>query len=145
MAAVDSLIRLIAAQNADSLTLSSEQVPRLSRAGAAQPLSMPPVGAAMMDMFVAEVLTPPQIDEARAQGALTVEYGEFTTTVKRTATGWSMSFKKRPARRGAAAVSTPSPAPAPAHKSTPAHAPAPGLPAVPAATTATDRCRTPSA
>ena len=100
MAAVDSLIRLIGMQNADSLTLASEQVPRLSKAGAAQPLSMPPIGAAMMEMFVGEVLSPAQAEDARTQGAVTVDYGEHIATVKKTAAGWAMSFKKRPTRLG---------------------------------------------
>ncbi len=105
MAAVDSLIRLIAAQNADSLLLASDQVPRLTRAGATRPLSMPPVGAAMMETFVAEVLTPEQIAEAGSAGAVSVERGEFIATVKRQDGGWAMSFVKRaPARAGTAAA-----------------------------------------
>jgi len=129
MAAVDSLIRLIAAQNADSLILASDQVPRLSRAGATRPLSMPPVGAAMMETFVAEVLTPEQIAEARGAGTLSVEHGEFTATVKRQDGGWAMSFVKRPpARAGAAPASAASAAP-PALGALPPPAPRPAPPA----------------
>jgi twitching motility protein PilT len=118
MAAVDSLIRLIAAQNADSLQLASDQVPRLSRAGASRPLSMPPIGAAMMEMFVAEVLTAEQMHEVKSAGSLSVEHGDFTATVKRQDSGWAMSFVKRAARRGA-------PAP-PAQRTAAPTAPAPG-------------------
>jgi twitching motility protein PilT len=101
MAAVDSLVRLITAQNAEALLLASDEVPRLNRAGAVRPLSMPPVGAAMMEVFVGEVLTPEQIQQARGGNSITVERGEFTATVKRQGNGWAMSFKKRPPTRGA--------------------------------------------
>ncbi len=122
VAAVDSLIRLIAAQNADSLLLASDQVPRLTRAGATRPLSMPPVGAAMMETFVAEVLTAEQVAEAGA-GAVSVERGEFTATVKRQDGGWAMSFVKR------AGPTTASPGPAsPAPPAAPRVAPAPAAP-----------------
>ena len=138
MAAVDSLIRLIGMQNADSLTLASDQVPKLSKAGAAQPLSMPPIGAAMMDTFVGEVLSPAQADEARAQGAVTVDYGEHVATVKKTATGWAMSFKKRPARR--AAAPEPVTAPPPPSPAAPAASPAsPTSPASPSVAPQLDR------
>ncbi|HKE13713.1 MAG TPA: PilT/PilU family type 4a pilus ATPase [Kofleriaceae bacterium] len=110
MAAVDSLIRLITAQNADSLVLATDQVPRLTRAGATQPLSMPPVGAAMMDTFVAEVLTPEQIAESQSAGAVTVDRGEFTATVKRQSTGWAMTFFRRAPGRAAATTAAPPPA-----------------------------------
>jgi twitching motility protein PilT len=125
VAAVDSLIRLIAAQNAESLLLASDQVPRLTRAGATRPLSMPPVGAAMMETFVAEVLTPEQIAEARSAGAVSVEHGEFTATVKRQDGGWAMSFVKR-AAAGAAAPR--SPGPPTAAPALPRVAPAPAAP-----------------
>ncbi|HWM87461.1 MAG TPA: PilT/PilU family type 4a pilus ATPase [Kofleriaceae bacterium] len=138
MAAVDSLIRLITAQNADSLLLVSEQVPRLSRAGATRPLSMPPVGAAMMETFVAEVLTPEQIAEVQTAGSLSVEHGEFTATVKRQDSGWAMSFVKRVAAKSAAQSPAPvavrdEPAPEPAA------APLPVDPPVPAAADARER------
>jgi twitching motility protein PilT len=105
MAAVDALIRLITAQSADALLLATDQVPRLSRAGATQPLSMPPVGRAMMESFVAEVLTPEQMAQARTVESTVVEYGEFTATVKRAGEGWTMAFKKRTGARAADAAS----------------------------------------
>ena len=42
MAAIDSLLRLLASQNAEALSLASDQVPRLTRGGEPLPLSMPP-------------------------------------------------------------------------------------------------------
>jgi twitching motility protein PilT len=128
MAAVDSLIRLIDAQNADSLLLVSDQVPRLTRAGATQPLSMPPVGAAMMDTFVAEVLTPEQIAESGSAGAVTVERGQFTATVKRQGAGWAMTFVRRAAARSARSAATtvaPPPAAPPAGPPAPRPRPTP--------------------
>jgi twitching motility protein PilT len=125
MAAVDSLIRLIAAQNADSLQLASDQVPRLSRGGASQPLSMPPVGAAMMESFVAEVLTAEQMHEVKSVGSLSVEHGDFTATVKRQDSGWAMSFVKRAPRKAGA----PAPPPRAVAPAAPPRTAAPPLPA----------------
>lgn len=140
MAAVDALIRLITAQSADALLLASDQVPRLSRAGATQPLSMPPVGRAMMESFVAEVLSPDQMAQARSAESTVVEYGDFTATVKRAGEGWTMAFKKRTGPRAADASARVPPAPAraatvaPVPAATVAPAPSP-LTAAPAAAT----------
>src|SRR5262245_60182628 len=99
MAAIDSLLRLLTSQNADSLGLATDQVPKLTRAGAARPLSMPAGSAAMMDVFVGEVLDPGQ-QAAAAQADVTVDYDEFVVTVRaRAGGGWAMGIKRRPATR----------------------------------------------
>jgi twitching motility protein PilT len=100
MAAVDSLLRVVAAQSADGLTLATGQVPRLLKAGFSQSLSMPAVGAALMDTFVAEVL--PVEHHAGVDGeGLTVGYGEWNATVSRQGGAWTLAFRKRPPGRPA--------------------------------------------
>ena len=101
MAAVDSLVRLMTSQNADGLSLSSGQVPRLSKNGFLQPLSMPPVGAAMVETFVSEILSTEQIADAQKNGSVTVDYADLAATVtRRQGEGWSIGFKRRPPRSG---------------------------------------------
>jgi twitching motility protein PilT len=127
MAAVDSLVRLIAGQNADGLRLVTGQVPKLVKAGFTQALSMPPVGAAMMEVFVGEVLTPAQLEEAAQPGGVTVDYGELTATVRRQGDGWELAFKRRPARARPAAPAAAAPV-APAAPASVAAAPPPPPP-----------------
>ncbi len=121
MAAIDSLLRVINSQNADALALAADQIPKLSRGGLIQPLSMPPVPAAMLETFASEIFTPAQLAEA---GPITVDYGEFTATVASTAGGRTLAFKTRPL--GARAAVPPPPASQPA---APPAAPAPPPPA----------------
>src|SRR6266702_4073532 len=97
MAAVDALLRLIVSENADSIRLATGQVPRLTKAGFSQPLSMPPVAAPVMDVFVTEVLAPAELAEAAQPDGVTVDYGEFTATVRRKDEAWDLSFTRRPA------------------------------------------------
>ena len=96
MPAVDSLIRLMQSQNADALSLSATGVARLSRAGAAQPLSMPPMGQAMVETFVGEVLSAEQMEAARREGGVHADYGDAVVHAKFGEGGWSLAFKKRP-------------------------------------------------
>src|SRR6266702_3408087 len=113
MAAVDALLRLIVSENADSIRLATGQVPRLTKAGFSQPLSMPPVAAPVMDVFVTEVLAPAELAEAAQPDGVTVDYGEFTATVRRKDEAWDLSFKRRPARPRAAPAATPPTTPTP--------------------------------
>ena len=106
MAAIDSLLRLIETQNADALVVATDEAPRLLRAGASRQLSMPAVGAAMMDTFVEEVVPPEQ--RAAALAGATVDYGAFEVSVKRQGAGWSLAFKRR-----AAQAARPRPVPPP--------------------------------
>lgn len=55
MAAVDSLLRLISARNADALTIIANGIPELHKAGAQIPLSMPPLSSTIVEGFIAEV------------------------------------------------------------------------------------------
>jgi twitching motility protein PilT len=55
MAAVDSLLKLIPARNAEALTIISNAVPQLRKGGEPAPLSMPPLSAALVSNFVTEV------------------------------------------------------------------------------------------
>jgi twitching motility protein PilT len=113
MPAIDSLLRLVAQQGATSLTLASGQVPRMVKAGAAQPLSMPPVAPMLMDTFVGELLSPAQIDEAQ-RAPVTVDYGEFAATARRQGDAWTLSFVRGgPRPRLAAMPAAPAASPAP--------------------------------
>lgn len=101
MAAIDALLRIIASQNADGITLASGEVPRIAKAGAHKPLSMPPVGAQMMEEFVDEVASAAQKNEAARAGAITLDYGELSATLRFRPGlgGWELAFKKRPPAR----------------------------------------------
>ena len=55
MAAIDSLLRMISARNAQALTIESESVPLLDRKGTRTPMSMPPLSAQMVAGFLDEV------------------------------------------------------------------------------------------
>lgn len=55
MAAVDSLLRLITARNAESLCIISNGVPELRRGGVPAPLSMPPLSSVIVSNFLSEV------------------------------------------------------------------------------------------
>ena len=123
MAAVDALLRLIASENADGMKLVAGQVPRLVKAGFSQPLSMPPVAPAVMEVFVGEVLAPGQRGEADGPDGVTVEYGEHTATVRHKDDSWELVFKKKPRR----ASPSPSPSPTPTPPPTPPPTPAPAL------------------
>src|SRR5687768_15312209 len=96
MPAIDSLLRLLDSQNADTLVVATDQAPRMIHAGASRTLSMPAIGEMLMDAFLAEVLDEAQRGELEATGLATVEYGAFDAKVKRQASGFSMSFKRRP-------------------------------------------------
>jgi twitching motility protein PilT len=126
VAAIDSLLRLLQSQNADALSLASGEVPRLTRAGEAMPLSMPPMGAALVETFVAELLTPEAREAARAGQEAIVEHDAFAITVAARGSGWSLSAKKRSARARASA-----PAPGPP-RTQPASEPLEARPAPPA-------------
>jgi twitching motility protein PilT len=90
---------------------------------------MPPVAAAVMEVFIGEVLAPAQLADAAQPDGVTVEYGEFTATVRKRDEGWDLVFKRRPARRAPAAAPAPlaapaaAPVPAPAAAAAPAPAP----------------------
>jgi twitching motility protein PilT len=55
MAAVDGLLSLLLAQNADTLTLIEGQVPQLSKGGEPKPLSMPPLLPELVARFIEDV------------------------------------------------------------------------------------------
>ncbi|HKA89913.1 MAG TPA: PilT/PilU family type 4a pilus ATPase [Haliangiales bacterium] len=122
MPAIDSLLRLVTQQGASALTLASGQVPRMTKAGASQPLSMPPVANALMDTLVGELLAPAQLEEAQ-RGPVVVDYGEFTATVKKHGDGWALSFARGIARPRPAAPAAPPPPVPPAPRPLPAFAP----------------------
>ncbi len=55
MAAVDSLLKLITARNAESLCIVADGVPELRRGGVPAPLSMPPLSSVIVGNFLSEV------------------------------------------------------------------------------------------
>jgi twitching motility protein PilT len=113
MAAIDSLLRVLTSRNADALALAADQAPKMTRAGATEPLTMPPLSAQLLETFLGEVLSAEQQAEARAQGSVTTDYGEFSATARFAAGRWTLAFKKRPPARGAVAAAAPPPPPPP--------------------------------
>jgi len=73
MAAVDGLLSLLLAQNADTLTLVEGQVPQLSKGGEPKPLSMPPLLPELVARFIEDV-------RASADGAHYVHESKGTRT-----------------------------------------------------------------
>ena len=71
MAAVDSLLRLIAVRNAELLVIASGQVPQLRRAGETAALSMPALEARLVNGMVEEVLD--EVAKARLSSTGTAE------------------------------------------------------------------------
>lgn len=89
MAAVDSLLRFIAARHADGLVIRSTAVPELRKAGAPMPLSMPPLSAALVGGFLAEIGGPSVREYTSGDGA------RFAVTVQGQGETLQMSFTRQ--------------------------------------------------
>jgi len=123
MATVDSMLSIIGARGADGLTISSGEVPVLTKAGARDPMSMPPLANALVQVFVDEVLSTDQVETLRTSGAVETKYssekGEFWTKVNRRGDGYQLAFRpleSSPAVAAAPAIQRPvaaAPAPTP--------------------------------
>ncbi len=97
MATVDSLLSIIGARNAEALTIASNEVPILTKGGARDPLSMPPLAPALVEVFVAEVLDDGQRENLDASGAVETKYasekGEFWAKINRKGAGYQLAFR----------------------------------------------------
>jgi len=112
MAAIDSLLALVEAQKATGLVLRAREPPVLSGAQG-RGLTMPPLGAEVLETFAAEVLAPDELARLRASGACDVVYhserhGAFAVEARLHADKLSLKL-----RRTAAVPAKPTP-PAPA-------------------------------
>ena len=134
MAAVDGLLRLVRPGAGESLVLTAGQPPEVVSAGGTRTLSMPPLGAVMLESFVKEVV--PTDDVARIEGGESVEcthesgaVGAFAVTVKRERDDLVLTFRPAagPSAPPAAASAAPA-APTPAGARAAPHRPAPPAP-----------------
>ena len=119
MAAIDSLLTLIDAQQATGIVLRAREIPVLV-GGKGRGLTMPPLDFATIETFAVEVLTADELETLRLSGACDTVYrcAKGTFTVEARLSGDNMSLKLR---RGGAQVA----------KSAAPVAPAPVAPAAP--------------
>jgi twitching motility protein PilT len=106
MAAIDSLLTLIDAQQATGIVLRAREIPVLV-GGKGRGLTMPPLDLQTIETFAVEVLTTEEQETLRASGACDTVYrsgkqGMFTVEARRS--GDNMSLKLR---RGGAEVAKP--------------------------------------
>jgi twitching motility protein PilT len=115
MAAIDSLLTLIDAQQASGIVLRSKETPVLV-GGKGRGLTMPALDLQTIETFAVEVLTADELATLRASGACDTVYraaqGVFTVEARRGADNMSLKL-----RRGGAHVAKPAP---PATPSAPA-------------------------
>ncbi len=86
MAAVDSLLRFIAARNAEGLTIRADAVPELRKGGMATALSMPPLSSLIVVGFLEEIGGPTTRHYTSADGS------HFAVSVQGHDEGLQMSF-----------------------------------------------------
>jgi len=106
MAAIDSLLTLIDAQQATGIVLRAREIPVLV-GGKGRGLTMPPLDLQTIETFAVEVLTADEMETLRASGACDTVYrsgkqGMFTVETRRS--GDNMSLKLR---RGGAQLAKP--------------------------------------
>jgi twitching motility protein PilT len=110
MAAIDALLGLIDAQKASGLVLRTREPPVLSGAQG-RGLTMPPLGAEMLETLAGEVLSPGELEQLRASGTCDAVYrselhGAFAVEAR--LGGDKLSLKLR---RSGAIVAKPAPSP----------------------------------
>jgi twitching motility protein PilT len=105
MAAIDSLLTLIDAQQASGIVLRAREIPVLV-GGKGRGLTMPPLDLATIETFAVEVLTADELETLRVSGECDTVYrsakGTFTVEARRS--GDNMALKLR---RGGAQVAKP--------------------------------------
>ncbi len=109
MAAIDSLLSLIDAQQASGIVLRAREAPVMI-GGKGRGLTMPPMSPVTIETFVSEVLSPQELETLNASGACDTVYrasqaGTFSVEARRSADNLSLKL-----RRGAASVARPAPA-----------------------------------
>jgi twitching motility protein PilT len=112
MAAIDSLLSLIDAQQATGIVLRAREAPVMI-GGKGRGLTMPPMSPLTLETFVSEVLSPEELAALNASGACDTTYragqaGSFSVEARKS--GDNLSLKLR---RGVAAVAKPAVAPVP--------------------------------
>jgi twitching motility protein PilT len=105
MAAIDSLLTLIDAQQATGIVLRAREIPVLV-GGKGRGLTMPPLDLQTIETFAVEVLTADEMETLRASGACDTAYrsakGVFTVEARRSSDNMSLKL-----RRGGAQVAKP--------------------------------------
>ena len=112
MAAIDSLLALIDAQQASGVVLRAREAPTMI-GGKGRGLTMPPMSLLTLETFAGEVLSQEELATLNASGACDTIYragsaGSFAVEVRKS--GDNLSLKLR---RGAAGVAKPAAAPVP--------------------------------
>jgi len=74
MAAIDSLLKLVAAQKADAMIVASERVPLLKKGGADVALSMPKVSHDMVAIFLEDLVDAEQLQAIKQGGTLRIAH-----------------------------------------------------------------------
>jgi twitching motility protein PilT len=107
MAAIDSLLTLIDAQQATGIVLRSKETPVLV-GGKGRGLTMPALDLLTIETFAVEVLTADEMETLRTSGACDTVYrsakGTFTVEARRSSDNLSLKL-----RRGGAQVARPAP------------------------------------
>jgi twitching motility protein PilT len=116
MAAIDSLLTLIDAQQASGIVLRARETPVLI-GGKGRGLTMPPLDLLTIETFVEEVLTAGERETLLASGACDTTYrserqGSFTVEARRSADNLSLKLRRG---GGGMAKSAAAPTPVPAH------------------------------
>jgi len=111
MAAIDSLLSLIDAQQASGIVLRAREAPVMI-GGKGRGLTMPAMSPITLETFVSEVLSQEELTSLNASGACDTVYrseqaGTFSVEARRSADNLSLKL-----RRGAAGVAKPAAAPA---------------------------------
>ncbi|WP_293246798.1 PilT/PilU family type 4a pilus ATPase [Nannocystis sp.] len=115
MAAIDSLLKLVAAQKADAMIVASERVPLLKKGGADVALSMPKVSHDMVAIFLEDLVDAEQLQAIKQGGTLRIAHSvgdeQFSAELNGEGGRFRLAFYLQrpggpsPARRGTGAPS----------------------------------------
>ena len=116
MALVDSLLKLMSAQNADVLVIPSTEPPWLERDGEPRPLSMPSLGADMVEAMIEELVEPAQRERLDGGAAVETHYEDdqglaYGVRIEPRAEGPRLTLRRADADEAAEASAPPSPQP----------------------------------
>jgi twitching motility protein PilT len=116
MAAIDSLLTLIDAQQATGIVLRAREAPVLV-GGKGRGLTMPPLDRATIEIFAGEVLTPDELERLKSSGSCDKVYrserqGSFVVEARVSGDNMSLKLSRGVATSARPAVPTPASAPA---------------------------------
>jgi twitching motility protein PilT len=110
MAAIDSLLKILAAQGGDAMLVSSGKAPVLRRGDASVPFSMPPLQHELVVSFLEGIVDARQLADFERDQTLdavyTVEGNTFAVHVARQGAALTLDFRRTTGRRPATAAAT---------------------------------------